>query len=188
MEQDQSEQGADARGRQRGQNRQRMNVAFIEDAQDKIDRNQRRGNQHRLVCQGGLERLGSSLICGLNTGRHSHLVVHFVYGRDGVTQGCRRSQVERERNHWKLTLVVHRDGNGCRLQVREAIEWDLAAIRKRRGGLNRRSAGSGCAGPDKQIAQAGGILLEAGLHFQHHMVLVQLSEHGRHFALAVGVV
>ena len=41
---------------------------------------------------------------------------------------------------------------------------------------------------DEQIAQIERILPERGLHFQHHVVLVQLREHGGDFALAVGVV
>ncbi len=109
-----------------------MNVAFIEDAQDEIDRDQRRGNQHRLVGQRRLEGLGRALIGGLDAGRHAHFVFHFVHGLDGVAQGCVRSQVERERHHGKLALVVHGDGNGGRLHVREGAERDLAAVRKRR--------------------------------------------------------
>ena len=58
-----------------------MNVAFIKDAQDQINRNQRRRNQHRLVGQGRLERLGRALIGGLDARRHVHFVVHFVHGR-----------------------------------------------------------------------------------------------------------
>ena len=36
--------------------------------------------------------------------------------------------------------------------------------------------------------RSSGFLLEIGLDFQHHVVLVQLREHGRDLALAVGVV
>ena len=97
-----------------------MNIAFIEDAQDEIDRNQRRGNQHRLISQRRLEGLGRTLIGRLYARRHAHFVFHLVHGLDGVTQRCTRRQVERERNHRKLTLVVHRNGNRRRLHVSEA--------------------------------------------------------------------
>ena len=38
------------------------------------------------------------------------------------------------------------------------------------------------------LSQRVGVLLELGLHLEHHPVLVQLGEHGRHLALAEGVV
>ena len=40
-----------------GQDRDRMNVALVEDAQDDVDHEQRRGDEERLACQRGLERL-----------------------------------------------------------------------------------------------------------------------------------
>ena len=57
---------------------------------------------------------------------------------------------------------------------------------------NRWSPGRGAAGtrgrPDKQVAQVRRILLKPRLHFQHHVILVQLRKHGGHFPLAVSVV
>ena len=61
--QHQREDGADTRGRQRGENRDGMNVAFVQNAEHDVDGDQRRENQNRLVgerilkCRGGaLER------------------------------------------------------------------------------------------------------------------------------------
>ena len=31
-------------------------------------------------------------------------------------------------------------------------------------------------------------MFEAGFHFEHHVILIQLSEDGRHLALTVGIV
>ena len=165
-----------------------MNVAFIQHAQHEIHRNQRGGNQHRLVGQRRLEGRGRALIGGLYTRRHPHIGLHFVHRRHGVAQGYARSQIERQRNHGKLALVVHRDGNGGRLHAREGIERDLAAIRKNQRGVNRRSAGSRRAGPYKQLAEVRGILVEPGLHFQHHVILVQLRKDGRDLPLSISVV
>ena len=55
------EQRADAGGRQRGENRDRMDVAFVEDAEHDIDGDQRGENQHRFVGQRCLKRLGGAL-------------------------------------------------------------------------------------------------------------------------------
>ncbi len=41
---------------------------------------------------------------------------------------------------------------------------------------------------DIEIAQIERALIEVGLHLQHHVILIQLREHGGHFTLAIGVV
>ena len=55
------QQRAHARRRQRGKNRDRVNVAFVQHAQHDVDRHQRRQNQHRLVGQRRLKRLRRAL-------------------------------------------------------------------------------------------------------------------------------
>ena len=47
----QRQQRAHARGRQRRKNRDRVDVAFVQHAQDDVDRHQRGQNQNRLVGQ-----------------------------------------------------------------------------------------------------------------------------------------
>ena len=42
--------------------------------------------------------------------------------------------------------------------------------------------------PDIDVLQCIGTLLSARVHFQDHMVLVQLRKDGRHLALAIGVI
>ena len=50
-DQHQGKQGADPGGRQRGENRQRMDVTLVQNAQHDIYRHQRRQNQDRCVHQ-----------------------------------------------------------------------------------------------------------------------------------------
>ena len=141
-------------------------------------------------------------------------------------------QIEGQRHHRELALVIHCDRNRRLLQVRERAQRHLASVREHQGRC-RWPAAEGRAGripstgapidwpavacatdeldgpkpavlveppetkPDapgargranKQIPQIDRIVLEPGLHFQHHVILVQLREHGGHFALAIGVV
>ena len=55
------EQRADAGRRQRRENRQRVDEALVEDAEDQVDHDDRRQDQHRHVRQRGLERLRIAL-------------------------------------------------------------------------------------------------------------------------------
>src|SRR5216683_8245857 len=51
----QGQKRADAGRRQRGEDRERVDQAFVEDAQDDVDRDQRRQDEQRLVGERGLE-------------------------------------------------------------------------------------------------------------------------------------
>ena len=51
VEQHQRQQRADAGRRQRGENRDRVNVALVQHAENDVDRGQRRGDQHGLVAE-----------------------------------------------------------------------------------------------------------------------------------------
>ncbi len=82
--------------------------------------------------------------------------------------------------------MVHRDGNGGRLQMRKGIERDLPAIRKCRGGLNEVCLVGTAVRMNNLLSAAG--FFSALLQFQHYVILVQLRKHGRHFALPVSVV
>jgi hypothetical protein len=46
-----------------------MDVTLVEYAQDNINSDERGQNEHRLIGQRSLERLGGTLEIGLNTGR-----------------------------------------------------------------------------------------------------------------------
>ena len=89
------EQCADARRRQCGKNRERMNVAFIQNAQNDVDGHQRRQNQDRLVRERSLESLRGSLKGRLNTRRQSDFVLGQVHRFHRVAQRRIRRKVER---------------------------------------------------------------------------------------------
>ena len=76
--QHQRQQRAHAGGRQSGENRDRMNEAFIQHAEHDVDRHQRGQNQQRLIRQRILERRRRALKIRLQAGRHVHVFLHLV--------------------------------------------------------------------------------------------------------------
>src|ERR1035437_4659029 len=63
------EERAHARRRQRREDRDRVDQAFVQDAEDDVDRHQRRENEKRLVGERLLERLRRALVARANSGR-----------------------------------------------------------------------------------------------------------------------
>ena len=61
----------------------------------------------------------------LNAGRHADLLLDLVHRVDGLAQRRVRSQIEGERHHRKLALVVHGDGGGRGLPMGESAERHL---------------------------------------------------------------
>src|SRR5258708_6127791 len=61
LHQEKSEKRADARGRQRGEDRHRVHIALVEDPEHDVDGDERKGDQERLAGQGLLEGLRGSL-------------------------------------------------------------------------------------------------------------------------------
>src|SRR5271156_3154653 len=78
-----SQNRANARGRQRGKNRERMNIALVKNAQHDVNGYERRQNQYRLRAQRRLERCRGALKRGLNTEGHSDFLLGFFdrFGR-----------------------------------------------------------------------------------------------------------
>src|SRR6266403_6392733 len=72
MKYQQHEQRADARRRQGGENRQRMNVAFIQHAENDVHGHQRRENQIGLALQRTLKGLRSALEVAGDGGGEAH--------------------------------------------------------------------------------------------------------------------
>ena len=66
----QSQDGAHARGRQRGENRDGMNVALVQNSQHDVNRDQRGENQDWFVGERILESCGGALEHALDAGRH----------------------------------------------------------------------------------------------------------------------
>ncbi len=82
----QRQQRADARRGQRRKNRDGMNVAFIEHAQNDVHGHQRRQNQDRLVRKRRLESLRRSLESRMDAGGQTDFLLRQLDGVDGLSQ------------------------------------------------------------------------------------------------------
>ena len=170
----QRQQRADAGRRQRRENRDRVDVAFVQHAQHDVDRDQRGQDQQRLLRQRGLKGLGRALEAGLDAGRQVRGPAWPARwpstASPSETPGARLKESVTTGN-WPWWLTA---SGAVPVSMRvKALSGTCAA---------RRPSGRRCSsGP-------AGRLLEVGLHFQHHVVLVQLREHGRDLPLAEGVV
>src|SRR5215471_73341 len=96
----------DSRGWQGRQNGDRVDGAFVENAQDEINDNQSRGDQERRARQGLQISLAVSLKAGLQRQRLAQLLLDLLNGSDGFPERGSREQVVRDRNRWKLALMI----------------------------------------------------------------------------------
>ena len=112
---EQREDGADSGGWQRGENRERMDQAFVEDAENDVDGDERGEDEIGLVLEGILEGLRGALEGGVDGGGHAHVGLRFLEGRDGVAEGNVGGEIEGERNGRILALVI--DGKRSALLV-----------------------------------------------------------------------
>ena len=90
-----------------------------------------------------------------------------------VAQRRARREIERQRNHRELSLVIDGERNLDRLQLGKRAQRHL------------RRLSIECTYMSGQVP---GVLLKLRLHFQNHVILVQLRENGRDLALAERVV
>ena len=88
----QGQQRADAGRRQRRENRDRMNVTFVQDPQHDVDGAQRRQDQHRFVRERVLEGLRGSREAAVDTARQPDVALGRVDGGDRLTQRDARRQ------------------------------------------------------------------------------------------------
>src|SRR5713226_3447736 len=193
--QQQSENRAHTRGGQRRKNGDGMDVAFIENAENDVNGDQRGENQDRLVGKRAQEGRGRSLERGLNAWRHAELVFDAVDGVDGFAQRGIGSQIEGKGDYRKLSLVIDRQGGVAGLEARKCAERNLCCWRGadrpgRRAdggdGTGRWGLAGGRAHVD--IFQRVGILLELRIDLQHYVVLIELRENRGDQALAERVV
>ena len=56
-----------------------------------------------------------------------HVLLHFIDGGDGSAQGGIWSEIERDGDRWKLSLMRDREWLRRRLEVREGAERNRAA-------------------------------------------------------------
>ena len=173
-EQHQRGDRAGARGGQGRQDRQRVDVALVEDAEDQVDHEQGRQDQHRHGAQRGLEGLGVALEGADQRRRHPHLALGLLDGLGGGAERSALRQVEADGDGRELPLVADRQRLGlARRPLGEGRERHLLA----RG-----------RGADVDLVQAVHLALQLGQDLHHHVVAVLLGEVLRHLALAEGVV
>ena len=98
----QRQQRAHARRRQRGENGDGMNVAFVEDAEHEVNRNERGGDQEGLAAQRILIGLRGSGETGVNGRRASRscwpLSVMASTASPSATPGCRLNEMVTDGN------------------------------------------------------------------------------------------
>src|SRR5258706_7932206 len=168
----QRENRPDARRRERGENRDRMNVAFVENAENDVDGNQGSQDQDGLIGQRLEEGRRGALERGLDAGWHVQFQLRAVDGVDRVAERGIGGQIERESDDRKLTLMIECEGGGAGLETRKGAERDLCAV----GRLY------------VNVFQRIGILLELRIDFHDHVILVELGKNCGDLALAKGIV
>src|ERR1700730_14585509 len=97
---------ADTGGRQRRKDGDRVDVAFIQHSQNQVDSDDRRGDQIRLTCARGLERLGGSLECSIEARRHADRGFNVSDRVDRRAQCRSQGQIEGDRYGGELSQVA----------------------------------------------------------------------------------
>ena len=169
----QRQQRAHTGRRQRGENRDGMNVAFVQDSEHDVDRGQRRGDQQGLAAERILIGLRGAGEAGLDGGRKADLrrAASSIASTasPSATPGSRLNEMVTDGNSpWWLT-ASGADGGTV---VGEGAQRNLLAAG--RAHVN--------------LAQGFGILPELRRRFHHHVILIERRVHGGHLALAEGVV
>ena len=175
-EQHQRGERADARRRQRRQDRDRVDVALVEDAEDQVDDDERGHDQHRHGGERLLERLRVALeACVCSDGGSSSSRSACLIASVAVPSAAALGQIEADGDRRELALVADRQRLGLlRRPLGEGRERHLLPGRRR---LGRRS----CRGCPRIALQ-----LRQDLH--DDVVAVLLREILRHLALAEGVI
>ena len=84
-----------------------MDHAFVEHAENDVNRDQRGGDQQRLVGQRGLKGLGRALKAAVDRRGQADLVAGDLDAADCITERQSRRKVEGERHRRKLALMGH---------------------------------------------------------------------------------
>src|SRR6476469_9022462 len=99
-----------------------MDVAFIQDAKDQIDHDQRRKDQERYGAQRLLERLRGALETRAERGWPTEIVDDLQDGIGGLAERYPLGEVEADGGRRKLTLVGDR----------ERAHWDRRPLAEHR--------------------------------------------------------
>ena len=115
-----------------------MNETLVQDAQHDVNGHQRGENQQGLVRKRVLERGRRALEIRLQTRRHVHVLLYLVDCSDGASQGGIGREIERDRDGWKLSLMIDRERLGCALDMCKCTEGHGVAHRCATDGVRRR--------------------------------------------------
>ena len=132
-EKDKREKSPNTGRRKRGKNRDRMDEALIQDAEDDVNGNESGEDEQRHVGQRISEGCGGALEIGLQPRRHVHILLHFGDSRNCSAERGVGGQIEGNRNRRKLSLMVDRELFGSCFKMRERPERHRIA-RCRTGG------------------------------------------------------
>src|SRR5580704_10395608 len=169
----QRQQRADARRGQRGEDRQRMDVALVKHAENDIDDHQRGRDQHRLVGQRGLERLRIALEAADQRRRHADLVGGALNGVDRLAERDAGRQVERQGHRRELPGM----GDQERPDVL-GVGFDQGRQRHELSAARR---------ADVDLIERAHIALQRWQHFENEVIGI-VGEILRHLALAERIV
>ena len=170
----QDQQRTEAGRRQRRQDRQRVDVALVQQAEHDVHGDQRGRDQVRLRRQRVAERLRRTLEAAEQRGRGVHLALRRVDRLRGVAERVAGREVERQRDRGELPLVADRQVRGLRrVDVHERRQRHLLVRDRRR---------------DVELVEDRRILLHLRRRFENHVVAVELREVLRDLALADRVV
>ena len=168
----QGENGAGSRRRQRRENRDGMDVAFVKDAEDDVHRDNRRENEPGLVRQRGKERLRRSLKRRLHAQRQVQFPLRAFDGLRRFAERHAGREIERNGHRRKLALMIHRQRRDAGFKMGERAQRHRAAGRR----------------AHVDVIQLRRIALKIRQRFQNDVILVQLGEEGGNLPLAERVV
>src|SRR5581483_8557809 len=109
---DQENGGSDAGGRQGGKDGERVDVAFVKDAQDNIDGGQSGGDEPGFVGDRRLEGLESPGEFAMNCGGKAQPLLHRNDGVAGLAEADARSEVKGDGRGWELAIMIDGSGGG----------------------------------------------------------------------------
>ena len=171
-EHEEGEECAHPGGRQGGEDRDGVNVAFIEDAEDDVDHYEGREDEEGLVGEGCPEDLGRPLEAPADAGRQLQPAHRFFHRLHRLPEGRALLRIEGDGDRRELPLTAHEERARCLGHLGEGGERDLTAA---------------CAAKIDG-SQLRRVLHVLGLDAEDDPVLVQLRKNGRYHPLPVGVV
>ena len=118
----QRQQRAHARRWQRGKNRDRMDEALVQHAENDIDGHQRRQNQQAFVRERALEGSGRSLIVGDHAGRQIGLRDYLFHGIQRLPERVSGTQIEGDGDCRELPFMSDGKRLALGLEVREGAQ------------------------------------------------------------------